>query len=175
MRDWCRDGDSNSGLPVEGRRVLATRRSRRIGSPTRTRTWIDRLTAGRPTVARSGNWWSTSDSNRAQSPCKGDPRTPRVPRLGLPRGPDPLAPRARSDGETGLTPANRVVPGVGFEPTSPRLQRGAFTRLASQANVIGAADGNRTHVCAWATHGSAIELRTLVHRAGLEPAKHIGT
>ena len=41
----------------------------------------------------------------------------------------------RSDGETGLTPANRVVPGVGFEPTSPRLQRGAFTRLASQAEL----------------------------------------
>src|SRR5262245_61420903 len=40
----------------------------------------------------------------------------------------------RSDGEMGLTPANGVVPGVGFEPTSPRLQRDAFTRLASQAN-----------------------------------------
>ena len=67
----------------------------------------------------------------------------------------------RSDGEKGGSdPANGVtmVPGVGFEPTSPRLQRGAFTRLASQA--IGAADGNRTHVCALATHGSAIELRT---------------
>ena len=34
----------------------------------------------------------------------------------------------------GSDPANRLVPGVGFEPTSPRLQRGAFTRLASQAN-----------------------------------------
>ena len=55
VRDWCRDGDSNSGLPVESRRVLATTRSRRIGSPTRTRTWIDRLTTGRPTVGRSGN------------------------------------------------------------------------------------------------------------------------
>lgn len=81
----------------------------------------------------------------------------------------------RRDGETGLTPANGVVPGVGFEPTSPRLQRGAFTRLASQANAIGAADGNRTHVCAVAPRGSAIELRTLVHRAGLEPAKPEGT
>ena len=39
VRCWCRDGDSNSGLPVESRRVLATRRSRRIGSPARTRTW----------------------------------------------------------------------------------------------------------------------------------------
>ena len=42
----------------------------------------------------------------------------------------------RSDGETGLTPTDGVVvPGVGFEPTSPRLQRGAFTRLASQAEL----------------------------------------
>ena len=36
----------------------------------------------------------------------------------------------------GLTPTDGVmVPGVGFEPTSPRLQRGAFTRLASQAEL----------------------------------------
>jgi hypothetical protein len=35
----------------------------------------------------------------------------------------------------GLTATNGVVPGVGFEPTSPRLQRGAFTRLASQAEL----------------------------------------
>ena len=35
----------------------------------------------------------------------------------------------------GLTPRmGDMEPGVGFEPTSPRLQRGAFTRLASQAN-----------------------------------------
>ena len=44
-----------------------------------------------------------------------------------------------------------------------------------QAVRIGAADGNRTHVCALVTHGSAIELRTLVHRAGLEPAEPEGT
>jgi len=30
-----------------------------------------------------------------------------VPRLGLPRGPDPSAPRARSCGEKGLTPRIR--------------------------------------------------------------------
>ena len=29
-----------------------------------------------------------------------------------------------------------VVPRVGFEPTSPRLQRGAFTRLASSAELV---------------------------------------
>ena len=27
------------------------------------------------------------------------------------------------------------MPGVGSDPTSPRLQRGAFTRLASQAEL----------------------------------------
>ena len=61
----------------------------------------------------------------------------------------------------GPTPANTMVPGVGFEPTSPRLQRGAITRSASQAVVSGAAGGNRTRVCALAPRGSAIELRTL--------------
>src|SRR5687767_8106445 len=55
VRCWCRDGDSNPALPGESRRVLATRRSRRIGSPTRTRTWIGRLTTGCPAIGRSGN------------------------------------------------------------------------------------------------------------------------
>lgn len=31
------------------------------------------------------------------------------------------------------SPFLELVPGVGFEPTSPRLQRGAITRSASQA------------------------------------------
>jgi hypothetical protein len=34
------------------------------------------------------------------------------------------------------------VPGVGFEPTSPRFRRGAFTRLASQANWRGRGESN---------------------------------
>ena len=73
--------NSDYGSPVRSRRRLRARgraggpRSRvpilrgsypvqlgdgpRNGSPTRTRTWIDRLTAGRPTVGRSGtNWWT---------------------------------------------------------------------------------------------------------------------
>lgn len=61
-----------------------------------------------------------------------------------------------------------MVPGVGFEPTSPRLQRVAKLRLDAlspdqlpRRMAIGAADGNRTHVCALAPRGSAIELRTL--------------
>ena len=133
VRCWCRDGDSNSGLPVESRRVLATRRSRRIGSPTRTRTWIDRLTAGRPTVGRSGNGGAPrtrTELNLLAREIRGPCACPDWVCLGG----QTLAPRARSDGEKGPTPANTVVPGVGFEPTSPRLQRGAFTRLASQAN-----------------------------------------
>jgi hypothetical protein len=32
-----------------------------------------------------------------------------------------------------LSPHQELVPGVGFEPTSPRLERGAVTRSASQA------------------------------------------
>ena len=35
-----------------------------------------------------------------------------------------------------------MVPGVGFEPTSPRFRRGAFTRLASQANWRGRGESN---------------------------------
>src|SRR5262245_3452036 len=50
-----------------------------------------------------------------------------------------------------------------------------FHQISFPGECDGAADGNRTHVCAWATHGSATEPRTLVHRAGLEPAKPIGT
>ena len=136
VRFWCRDGDSNSGLPVEGRRVLATRRSRRIGSPTRIRTWIDRLTTGRPAVGRSGNGGAPRTrtelnllAREIRGPCA-------CPDWFAPRGPDPSAPLGvRSGGEKGLTPRmGDMVPGVGFEPTSPRLRRGAFTRLASQAN-----------------------------------------
>ena len=129
---WCRDGDSNSGLPVESRRVLATRRSRRIGSPTRTRTWIDRLTIGRPAVGRSGNGGAPRTRTELNllareicGPCA-------YPDWGC-LGGQTLLRVQRSDGEMGPTPTNTVVPGVGFEPTSPRLQRGAFTRLASQA------------------------------------------
>src|SRR5262245_43386249 len=93
----------NSGLPAENRHLLATRRARQTGSPTRTRTWIDRLTAGRPTVGRSGNGGAPRTrtelnllARETRGPCA-------CPEMGLLRGPDP-APRARSDGEKGLTP-----------------------------------------------------------------------
>jgi hypothetical protein len=72
---------------------------------------------------------STSLQGRSADPA-------RAP-IGLAWGARPLCFRVqRSDGEMGLTPTDGVmVPGVGFEPTSPRLQRGAFTRLASQAEL----------------------------------------
>ena len=83
----------------------------------------------------------------------------------------------RSDGETGPTPANSLAPGVGFEPTSPRLQRGAFTRLASQANSswCGRRESNpclrvvAQHAFGMTTtRGSAIELRTLIPENGAQ-------
>ncbi len=174
MQCWCRDGDSNSGLPVESRRVLATRRSRRIGSPTRIRTWIDRLTIGRPAVGRSGNG--------------GAPRTRAELNL-LAR--EICGPCAYPDWVAlGARPCS-ACNGAMARWVRPPRRHGAWGRFRAHLSAasarrfhqisfpgefrIGAADGNRTHVCALATHGSAIELRTLVHRAGLEPAKHIGT
>ncbi len=198
MRRWCRDGDSSSGLPVESRRVLATRRSRRIGSPTRTRTWIDGLTTGRPAVGRSGNGWSTSDSNRAQPPCKGGPRTPRVSRITFSIGGQTLAPRATEQWRERVRPPRIGGAWGRFRAHLSASSVRRFHQISFPGDMdFGAADGNRTHVCALATHGSAIELRThraqgwrgvlearlrhdcaqikMVHRAGLEPAKHIGT
>jgi hypothetical protein len=51
-----------------------------------------------------GDWWSTSDSNRAQPPCKGDPRTLRVPRIDSSIGGQTLLRVQRSDGEMGSDP-----------------------------------------------------------------------
>src|SRR5262245_49655587 len=50
-----------------------------------------------------------------------------------------------------------MVPGVGFEPTSPHLQCGAFTRLASQAVRFGLL-------------AEAAKRRRLARTAGIEPA-----
>src|SRR5574341_2159760 len=60
-------------------------------------------------LVRPPDWWNERDSN---------------PHL-------PLARRGLSQ-----LSYHPVVPGVGFEPTSPRLQHGAFTRLASQASLL---------------------------------------
>ena len=69
-----------------------------------------------------------------------------------------------------------LVPGVGFEPTSPRFRRGAFTRLAFQAlSKIGADGGNRTHTPWVAPRDSAVEPRPrrLVGRDGIEPPQQM--
>ena len=176
VRCWCRDGDSNSGLPVESRRVLATRRSRRIGSPTRTRTWIDRLTTGRPAVGRSGNGGAPrtrTELNLLAREICGPCACPDWVCLGG----QTLLRVQRSDGEMGLTPANEHGAWGRFRAHLSAASTRRFHQISFPGEFrIGAADGNRTHVCALATHGSAIELRTLlVHRAGLEPAEPEGT
>jgi hypothetical protein len=53
VHDCSRHRDPNSGLPAETGMPRDVRGE--LGSPTRIRTWIDRLTTGRPTVGRSGN------------------------------------------------------------------------------------------------------------------------
>jgi hypothetical protein len=120
-------------------------------------------------TSESGRQCSTSLQGRCADPA-------RAPN-NLSIGGQTLLRVQRSDGETGPTPANSVVPGVGFEPTSPRLQRGAFTRLASQAmsNWCGRRESNpclcvvAQHAFGMtATYGSAIQLRTLISRNGAQ-------
>ena len=90
-----------------------------------------------PRVLDRKNWWRQSVTLRPRRSCK-----------------DHLHPCAVP-----------VVPRVGFEPTSPRFQRGAFTRLASSANWSG---GWKIEpiVPTLATWCSAIELRPRMWWAG---------
>ena len=98
-----------------------------------------------------------------------------MPRMGVALRGQTLAPRARSDGERGLTPRIGGARGR-FRAHLSAASTRRFHQISFPGELsIGAADGNRTHVCALATHGSSIELRTLVHRAGLEPAEPEGT
>ena len=65
----------------------------------------------------------------------------------------------------GLTPANGKCLGSVSNPPL-RGFNAALHQISFPGEFqFGAADGNRTHVCALATHGSTTELRTLVHRA----------
>jgi hypothetical protein len=112
-----------------------------IGSPTRVRTWIDRLTTGRPTVGRSGNGGAPrtrTELNLLAREIRGPRACPEWVCFG---GPDPCS-ACTERWREGSDPTNWVVPGVGFEPTSPRFRRGAFTRLASQANWCGRRESN---------------------------------
>jgi hypothetical protein len=137
VRCWLPDQDSNLDWPVNNRVSCHWTIEEAFGGAPRTRTELNLL------------------AREIRGPCA-------CPDLAWPRGGQTLWLRVHGAWREGSDPANRVVPGVGFEPTSPRLQRGAFTRLASQAKCDGAADGNRTRVCAVAPRGSAIELRTPV-------------
>ena len=77
------------------------------------------------------NWWNERDSN---------PHHP-LARRGLSQlSYHPIAFAAGLPAEAAKR--RRLVPGVGFEPTSPRFRRGAFTRLASQANWCGRGESN---------------------------------
>jgi hypothetical protein len=72
----------------------------------------------------------------------------------------------------------RLVPGVGFEPTSPHFQCGAFTRLASQAFALDLpayadASAGSLRVRAIGLPAEAAERRRLVRTAGIgTPARN---
>ena len=146
----------------------------KIGSPTRIRTWIDRLTTGRPTVGRSGNGGAPRTRTELNLLARGI-RGPCACPGSVCLGGHTLAPRVRSDCEKGL--AHELGGAWGrFRAHLSAASTRRFHQVSFPGELrIGAADGNRTHVCVVATHGSAIELRTLVHRAGLEPAEPEGT
>src|SRR5262249_44130019 len=120
-------------------------------------------------------WWSTSDSNRAQPPCKGDPRTCACPGLIGHASGGQTRSACTELWRDGSDPPEWVGAWGRFRAHLSAASARRFHQISFPGGQNGAADGNRTHVCAWATHGSAIELRTLVHRAGLEPAKPGGT
>jgi hypothetical protein len=74
----------------------------------------------------------------------------------------------RSDGEKGSDPRECGGAWGRFRAYLSAASTRRFHQISFPGEfTIGAADGNRTHVCAWA-------LR-LVHRAGLEPAEIEGT
>jgi hypothetical protein len=149
---WRRRRDLNPRLPVEGRESLAARRRRRRAkAEKRCRprlrgrrilsekvcnffrimlNWLPDHDSNVDSPVNNrmschwtiGKWWRHRESNPARRSCK-----------------DRLQPAA----------IPILAPGVGFEPTSPRLRRGAVTRSASQAVAsrcerIGADEENRT-------------------------------
>ena len=106
---------------------------RGTGSPTRIRTRISRVTTRAPAIGRSGN----GRAPRIRTELNLLAREIREPRACpedwiASRGSAPCMELWRD----GFDPreCKILVPGAGFEPASPRLQCGAFTRLASQAN-----------------------------------------
>ena len=126
-----------------------------------------------------GEWWTTSDSNRAESPCKGDTRTLRVSRTACAQGARPSDSRVHAAVAKRSDPrvCTVLVPGAGFEPAFLRLRRSAFTRLASQAYLrLVRPTGIEPMSARWRRTARPLSYgRVLVHRAGLEPAEPIGT
>ena len=93
---------------------------------------LHRLTAGRATATPLGN----NDGGATES------RTPDVDLARINCSP---------------LPAPWMVPNRGFEPRSPALQAGAFTRLACWANWCGHAESNRGCEC-----GALADCRNLL-------------
>ena len=140
----------------------------RFGSPTRTRTWIGRLTTGCPAIGRSGKelveHLGLEPSSISLQGRSADPA--RAPIGFALRGPDPSAPRARSGGEKGLTPRiedsgawGRFRAHLSAASTSWRSQASlgrAITRSASQANELVRPTGIEPVSARW--HRAALPL-----------------
>jgi hypothetical protein len=162
VRCWCRDGERSSGLTVESRRILSTRRSRPIGSPTRIRTWIDRLTAGRPAVGRSGNGGAPRTRNPRSISLQGRSADPaRAPVFCFAQGARPSCSACSERWREGSDPREWGGAWGRFRAHLSAASTRRFHQISFPGGLDGAADGNRTRVGAWATRGSAIELRTL--------------
>jgi hypothetical protein len=150
----------------------ATRRPRRVGSPTRIRTWTGRLTTGCPAVGRSGkNWWSTSDSNRARPPCKGDLRTLRVPLVGGAMVSDP----ATGVGNRQWAMGPRHTTAYCLMPTA---QSGAQSRTrtceAHRHLIYNQASLPLEYLCRIGRGGCTCGLRVMSRRAAAAPPRVAG-
>ena len=118
MHRWRRDGDLNSDCSVENRVSWPVRRSRRIGSPTRTRTWIDRLTIGCPAVGRSGNGGAPRTRTELNLLARENRGPCACPDWGLPDGARPFGSiRRKERWREGSDPANSDIGAWGrFRP-----------------------------------------------------------
>ena len=133
----------------------------RFGSPTRIRTWIDRLTAGRPAVGRSGNGGAPRTrtelnllAREIRGPCA-------CPGFCFAQGARPSCSACSERWREGSDPREWGGAWGRFRAHLSAASTRRFHQISFPGGLDGAADGNRTRVGAWATRGSAIELRTL--------------